>query len=305
MRIVPTIVGAIVAMAPGLAQAALNNRTWVSAKGLDQPGCQSPSNPCRTLQYAIQTTVDGGEIDVLDSAGYGPLFISKSINIVGDGVIAGVLAVSGQPGIAINTPGSEITLRGLIIEGAGVGTRGIQMSDAKSLTLINCTIANFTGEGIFYQPGSNAASTLTVSNTTVVNNGGSGLYYDAVIGNTQRLIVDKSLFANNKNGIVVDRGPAKGAVSDTAVHHNFGPGLSVGAGRVIVRSSTFANNATGLSAIATGSDVAQIFVGSSTISGNGTGTTTSGALSSLLSYGNNFIEDNANGNSAPASAPQK
>src|SRR5579883_1249856 len=71
----------------GEAAAALSNRAWVSGHGVDQAGCGAPTSPCRTLQYVHDNIIaDGGEIDVLDPAGYGPIAITKGISIVNDGV---------------------------------------------------------------------------------------------------------------------------------------------------------------------------------------------------------------------------
>ena len=54
---------------------AANLRTWVSGRGADQAGCGPIATPCRTLQYAHDNTTAGGEINVLDAAGYGSLAI--------------------------------------------------------------------------------------------------------------------------------------------------------------------------------------------------------------------------------------
>ena len=74
------------------------NRAWVSGKGIDQAGCGAPTSPCRSLQYVHDNIiVDGGEIDILDPAGYGAIVITKAISIVNDGVgTAGVQATSGN-----------------------------------------------------------------------------------------------------------------------------------------------------------------------------------------------------------------
>src|SRR5579883_3541898 len=97
---------------------ALPTRTWVSGKGSDSGSC-SLASPCRTFAYAIAQTAAGGEIDVLDPAGYGALTITQSISIVNDGVgEAGVQAGSGGAAITINAGASDvIQLRGLTIEG--------------------------------------------------------------------------------------------------------------------------------------------------------------------------------------------
>src|ERR1700704_1585329 len=75
-------------------------RTWVSGVGDDVNPC-SRTAPCKTFAGAIAKTAVGGEIDTLDSAGYGTLIISKSITIDGTGGLAGVLAAS-TTGFTIN-----------------------------------------------------------------------------------------------------------------------------------------------------------------------------------------------------------
>src|SRR5579883_1892953 len=86
-------------------QAADANRAWVSGHGTDAAGCGAPANPCRTFQYVHDNVIAaGGEIDVLDPAGYGAIAIAKAISIVNDGVgTAGVQqSSSGQDAITIS-----------------------------------------------------------------------------------------------------------------------------------------------------------------------------------------------------------
>src|SRR5438034_10850509 len=56
-------------------------RTFVSGQGNDSNSC-SVTQPCRTLQAAMALTLAGGEIYVLNSAGYGSVTINKSVTIV-------------------------------------------------------------------------------------------------------------------------------------------------------------------------------------------------------------------------------
>src|SRR5471030_2761015 len=81
--------------APAQAQ---NARSFVSAHGLDTNACTLAA-PCRTLAAAFAATNASGEIDVLDTAGYGPLTITKAISIINEGSIASVLVPSGGDGI--------------------------------------------------------------------------------------------------------------------------------------------------------------------------------------------------------------
>src|SRR5262249_39951203 len=143
------------------------SRVFVSASGSDANLC-SFASPCRSFQHAHDVVASGGEIDVLDPAGYGALTISKSISIQGHG-FAGISASSG---IAITIgagPTAKINLRGLLIDGAGSGDTGIRFSSGASLNVQDCLIRNFavngqgTGYGIAFSP--NASSNLAVSNT--------------------------------------------------------------------------------------------------------------------------------------------
>ena len=70
--------GVALTMATASPALALNARTWISGHGADQAGCGPVASPCRTLQYAHDQTSPGGEIDVLDPAGYGSLIIESA-----------------------------------------------------------------------------------------------------------------------------------------------------------------------------------------------------------------------------------
>ena len=62
------------------------------------PCCRTA--PCKTFVGAISKTTVGGDINCLDSGGFGVLAIPKSISIICEGVLGGVL-VSGTNGIAV------------------------------------------------------------------------------------------------------------------------------------------------------------------------------------------------------------
>src|SRR5687768_8371476 len=68
-------------MITALAQAQAT-RTWVSGVGDDVNPC-SRTAPCKTFAGAISKTAAGGEISVLDPAGFGAVTITKSIYING------------------------------------------------------------------------------------------------------------------------------------------------------------------------------------------------------------------------------
>ena len=59
------------------------SRTWVSGIGWRLTNPCSRTAPCKTLAGALSKTAIGGEISVLDPAGYGPVTITKSVTING------------------------------------------------------------------------------------------------------------------------------------------------------------------------------------------------------------------------------
>jgi hypothetical protein len=125
---------------PAWAQVA---RTFVSGSGVDTNPC-SLAAPCRTLQAAYNQTMAGGEITVLNPAGYGSLTIQHAIGINNDGV--GEAAVTG---IEINAgPTDVINLRGLSMVGNHTGTDGIRIDSAGTVNVQNCLIKDFNNRGI-------------------------------------------------------------------------------------------------------------------------------------------------------------
>jgi hypothetical protein len=172
----------LLALVFGIAPAhALNVRSFVSANGNDTNNC-GRATPCRSLQVAHDKTAAGGEINMLDPAGYGTVTITKSISIVNDGVgSAGVLVPTGQTGITINAGiNDRINLRGPIIEGAGLGATGIAFTSGKSLTIGKCIVRNLSSSGIAFAPSASypfgTYIYFVVTDTLVADNGGHGIY---------------------------------------------------------------------------------------------------------------------------------
>src|SRR3981189_196245 len=97
--------------------------------------------PCRGFARAITQTSAGGEVIVLDSAGYGPVTVTQSVSITSPpGVYAGISVQSGD-GITINAPGATVVLRGLTINGQG-GLSGANVQQAAKVRIESCTISN-------------------------------------------------------------------------------------------------------------------------------------------------------------------
>jgi parallel beta helix pectate lyase-like protein len=142
-------------------------RTWVSGVGDDVNPC-SRTAPCKTFAGAISKTADGGEINCIDSGGFGAVTITKSVTIDGAGVLAGILA-GGTNGVIINdttdSPNSVVTLRNLSINGGTAtapGINGIRFLAGGKLHVENCTVFNFAQCGISIEPSPAGAQTFDV-----------------------------------------------------------------------------------------------------------------------------------------------
>src|SRR5690242_3943178 len=117
----PSAAGLIAALlCAGAAQAA-TQRTFVSGTGSDANPC-SVASPCRTFAGALLNTVPGGEIYVLDTAGYGSVTINQAVSIVNQTSTAAATVSSGNA-ITINAGATDkVVLRGLTIVGSGTGS---------------------------------------------------------------------------------------------------------------------------------------------------------------------------------------
>jgi hypothetical protein len=277
------------AVAPAHAQA---DRTWVSGGGDDFAVC-SRSAPCKTFAGAISKTNANGEINCIDSAGYGEVTITKSITISCEGVIGGIL--SSTTGITINAAATDfVFLKGLHIEGVTTGVNGIRILKARLVHIEDCVIRNFRnagsgGSGILID---STSVHFVVARTTLFNNS-TGIWTRPT-GGVVTGVIAKAIVDGNGSGIVLDgfNGAAaiNLAVRDSTASGNTGVGALVTSSvpaSMIVKSSTIADNANGLYVANAG---AVLRVSDSTITGN-----TVAVVGSVLSYGNNEINNNAGG----------
>jgi hypothetical protein len=195
-------------------------RTWVSGVGDDVNPC-SRTAPCKTFAGAISKTAAGGEIDVLDSGGFGGVTITKSITIHGVGEDAGVL-VSGTNAIIINGANIAVQLRHLQINGLGLSTGspglvGIKMINAKSLVVDNVFVHGFQ-TAIEVTTGM-----ATVTNSLITNNLAFGVN---ALGGT--LTVENSTLSHN-NVAVQATGAGTVRLSNNGVYNNL-TGFGCGGG---------------------------------------------------------------------------
>jgi hypothetical protein len=281
---------------------ALANRTFVSGNGSDANPC-SLTAPCRSFAGAILQTSPGGEIAVLDTAGYGAVTITHAVSIVNEeGVEAGITATSGD-GITIAAgPADVVNLRGLTLVGAG-GANGITFNTGGALNIQNCVIRGFSADGLNLAPTGN--TDINVSNTIASGNGNVGIVVSpSGTGITVTASFEQvQAIHNNQDGFEVFGGSMTGGslhviAADSLASGNAAAGFfstSI-AGKAnptfTLANSRATNNQTG---VANGQGVA-MFLNGSTISGNSANgfNTGSGVINS---YGNNAITDVTNSGS--------
>jgi len=279
-------------------------RTWVSGVGDDANPC-SRTAPCKTFAGAISKTATGGEIDNLDTGGFGALTITKSITIDGGGGQVASVLVSGTDGIAINAPGGVVTLRNVQFQGIGNGLNGINLIAGSVLHIEKCNVMNFAQNGININISSGAQ--VFIDNTTSQDNLGNGVN---IVGSASgsagevHVNISNSHFSNNSVGVYAgDSSRVSVRSSDAA--GNSGAGFQVFANAnsatMSIADSVAANNLGAGVGAGGGAAAATIRATNVSLFSNVAGFQT-GTNGSIQSFGNNYNP----GSGAPTStiAPQ-
>ena len=189
-----------IAATPAAAQA---TRTWVSGVGDDVNPC-SRTAPCKTFAGAISKTAAGGEINCLDSAGFGGVTITKSLTIRCVGTIGGAL-VSGTNGITVNAGSAgRVSLIGLDIEGLNLttsspGLSGVNVLSGFDVLIEDCRIHGFNTAGVTVN--TTTTSRVTIRSSTIQTNA-LAVNVISTGGTGQAKVVD-SLVLDNTSGLSV------------------------------------------------------------------------------------------------------
>ncbi len=257
-------------------------RTHVSAAiGADSntaTGCTAAA-PCRFFQAAMTVTDPNGEVVVLDSGGYGAVTITRSVALIAPaGVYAGISVFPNVNGVTIATPGINVVLRGLTINGQG-GNDGINMTAGNRLSVENCVISNLGGSGINV----NGATTVRISNTTVRGNAFQGIE----LFNGAHGTITQATVSSNGGGILTQGSFANTVtttdIADSTISQNIGIGVSTvsqnaaAVVRVSVRNSHAIRNSTGLAAVSTTGTTASLSASGNIVSDNFFGIAATGA----------------------------
>ena len=285
-----------------LAGAGGPQRTFVSTGGSDSNPC-SLALPCRGFGAAVAVVAANGEVIALDSGGYGPVTITKSVTITApSGVYAGISVPPGVDGVVVNGPFVFVTLKGLTINGQG-GNAGIDFIQGAELTVENCEIANVGGSstagilavaqgakvfvkdttvrdsqnfGIWLkQPAAGQITTLVADNVAVPNSVSVGVAVGGIghLGTVEAYLSNVTVTGSSQSGIVTDS-------------------LSGGSTLASVTNSTISGNLFGVFSSGTG---AKLVVATSTIARNANVGLQQTSSAVLLSRGDNTVHDNNGG----------
>jgi hypothetical protein len=232
--------------APAHAQA---TRTWVSGVGDDANPC-SRTAPCKTFAGAISKTAVNGEINCLDPAGYGAVTITKSITIDCEDTQGSILA-AGTTGVIINITSAidtlkQVRLRGISINGAATGIRGINFIAGSSLHLDEMFIHGFTNEGVLMN---SAGGDLVVRDSLFTGNQGAAIRALSTTAGQAGIIhvsVTRTTTHMNQQGVRFE-GNSFGVVSNSTASNNTLNGFvvfpqSIGGAEMNIVDSTANNN---------------------------------------------------------------
>jgi hypothetical protein len=302
---------------------ALPNQTWVSGVGDDTNPC-SRTLPCKTFAGAIGKTASGGEISVLDPGSFGPVTITQSITLNGDGTLASVSGVGSSGTIVINGANIVVNLRSLSIDGGGSAPRGVNIVNAGTVNIEHCVITEIggiIGDGI----GITQAAEVNVENCSIIGNNGFGVNIAPTVlcgvtikNTTIRKCASGAVYAhpNSATGAAVNISKSslndsrfgfraddnvKAVLDDCVLAGNANNGVTVTPASVAtkVTVSRCTINDTGGNGIISSGAAATVFLSNSVIFNNVTGilAPSGGTLNTL---GNNNIQGNSTNGSASA-----
>jgi hypothetical protein len=220
---------------------ALSQRTFVASFGNNGNPC-TIAQPCRSFVTAIGQTSAGGEVIVLDSAGYGAFQAYKAISVIAPpGIYAGVSVNSGQSITVAAGAADVVVLRGLSINGQG-GDHGVTISSAKQVHIEDCTISNMGQQGI-YIPGGNY---VRIAGTTLRSNGRSGVFVPTANSNSITLAIENTHAVRNaQDGFFLQGGSQVTLYNASAVDNaRFGVyvAANVGVPNVAIANGEFSGN---------------------------------------------------------------
>jgi hypothetical protein len=268
---------------------AQSQRSFVSGHGTDSGVC-TIATPCRTFAYAITQTNAGGEIAVLDTAGYGSAIITKAINIIApDGIEAGIAVPSGGTGVTITAGTNDVVkLRGITISGGGTGATGINYTSGGQLIVKNCTVRDMQSYGIHA-----SGNKMIISDSQIAQISSYAILFDSATTESRLDFYHLEVYGSASGVRVVPQNTTSRMFvtgADSLLSGNsFGLDIAGNTSLTIVTIDNLklSNNSAGIS-----STDATVYLSRTTIAGNNIGIQTFGG-GVFKSYQNNqFVDGN-------------
>jgi hypothetical protein len=189
-------------------------RTYIASNGLDTNDGRL-ATPCRSIGAALAQTDPGGEIVVLNSAGYGTVTINKSVAIIAPaGIYAGITVTTGT---GIDVTAGVVTLRGLTLRGPG-GAVGIHVGNA-IVHIDRCVISAMAQFGIH----ADVANGEVYVSDTLIGQCSEGLRFDAKV----RFSLARVRSQGNANIGLNVVGGARGSARELVCERNGNYGIGV------------------------------------------------------------------------------
>lgn len=279
-------------------------RAWVSATTGVDTGICTRTSPCRTFTYAITQVDAGGEVDPLDSGGYGEMTITKAVTVnVPPGITAGIVA-SAADGVTISAGvNDEIILRGLTIQSTSAH-HGIKANTFGELHVERTTLNGDGPAAPGYPVGISAAPSVSAKvfvTDTDIRYYYCGIYVNAASGlvnvtieRTRLLGNNEGLFANANSRTTVRESVLAGNAMGITVYNVLGGTMSA----VTAENNTISNNSSrGVYIYADNGGTADATLSGNTLSDNGAGVqfVTLAGSTVARSRGNNTFLRNGSG----------
>ena len=240
------VILSICAALPGLA---LNQESWVKSTGSGS-ACTFVA-PCATFQAALGATSPGGIVRAIDTADYGPMFITQAVTIDGNGTGASIAAAVNTIAIYVQIGVSgAVVIRNLVLTGGGT-LNGIQLYS--SAVIENVSISGtWTGAGIVCAANGNSAGvTCSLRNVSI-----TGLGEGVTVAGASASVRD-SLLQGNQIGIFVTANtagiPGTAIIERSQISFNGSYGIAVdgssGPAHLWYSDCVVTGNSTGLNPI--------------------------------------------------------
>lgn len=216
-------------------------RTFVASSGSDTNPC-TRQLPCRNFAAAITAVSPEGEVVALDSAGYGPVAINKSVSLVAPPAVHAAIVPTSGSAITISASSIFVLIRGLTLSGLGaaVGVDVPATSVDSSASIEDMNINNFVTAGVRWS-GPNGDAHLRDLN---LRQNGTGAFFTAVTvdpANLTRATLERVRIEEGTDGLMVGIHSLVHATDIFTSHHSNAGIYNNGGTLIVVRGFTETN----------------------------------------------------------------